>query len=90
MRKAAPLLNNAIIAIGNAPTALYEAISLYEQGNISPALIIGMPVGFVDAHESKEMLCKSSCPYITNLSRKGGTPATAAAVNALIRIAEGN
>jgi precorrin-8X/cobalt-precorrin-8 methylmutase len=88
MRKAAPLLKGGIIAIGNAPTALQEAISLCEQNAMTPDLIIGMPVGFVGALESKERLYRSACCYITNLDRKGGTPATAAVINALIKLAE--
>jgi len=87
MRKASPLLKGGIIAIGNAPTAMNEAISLCEQNAMIPDLIIGMPVGFVGALESKERLCRSACCYIANLDRKGGTPATAAVVNALIKIA---
>jgi precorrin-8X/cobalt-precorrin-8 methylmutase len=87
IRKAAPFLSGGIILIGNAPTALHEAISLYEKGIMKPDLIIGMPVGFVEALESKDRLCKTNFTYITNISRKGGTPATAAAINALIKIA---
>lgn len=87
LRKAASLLTGGIIAIGNAPTALYEVISLCKQHALKPALIVGMPVGFVEALESKELLYKSGLTYITNIDRKGGTPATAAAVNALIRLA---
>ncbi len=88
MRKAAPQVQGGIIAVGNAPTALHEAISLCEQGAVAPALIIGMPVGFVEARESKERLLNSSCVYLTNSDRKGGTPATAAAINALLQLAE--
>ncbi|MCP4717533.1 MAG: precorrin-8X methylmutase [Deltaproteobacteria bacterium] len=88
MRKAAPLLKAGIIAIGNAPTALHEAINLYESGILKPALIIGLPVGFVEARESKDRLFQSGITSITNLDRKGGTPATAAALNALLCLAE--
>jgi precorrin-8X/cobalt-precorrin-8 methylmutase len=90
LRKAAPRLDGGIIAIGNAPTALHEAIELYEQGRIKPALVIGLPVGFVEARESKERLWASGLVCITNLDRKGGTPATAAAFNALLRLARGD
>ncbi len=86
MRLAASRLDGGIIAIGNAPTALHEAISLCEQGKLSPALIIGLPVGFVEARESKERLLDSGLVCITNLDRKGGTPATAAALNALMKL----
>ena len=89
VRKAAPFMKKGIIAIGNAPTALHEAISLCERGEISPHLIIGMPVGFVEALESKERLLKSGITCITNIDRKGGTPATAAALNALINLSKG-
>lgn len=87
LRKAAPRLDGGIIAIGNAPTALHEAIALCEQGRLKPALILGLPVGFVEARESKERLWASGLVCITNLDRKGGTPATAAALNALLKIA---
>ncbi len=89
LRKAAPRLDGGIIAIGNAPTALHEAIALCEQGRLKPALILGFPVGFVEARESKERLWASGLICITNLDRKGGTPATAAAFNALLRLARG-
>lgn len=88
LRCAARRLRDGIVAIGNAPTALHEAITLFEKGVLKPALIIGMPVGFVQARESKERLSHCPVPYITNIDRKGGTTATAATLNALIRIAE--
>ena len=89
MRKAAPRLNGGIVAIGNAPTALHEAITLCEQGKAaSRRLLCGLPVGFVEARESKERLWASGLVCITNLDRKGGTPATAAALNALFKIAQ--
>ncbi|MFC1591965.1 precorrin-8X methylmutase [Thermodesulfobacteriota bacterium] len=88
VRKAARAFQQGgIIAIGNAPTALHEAIALCEQDQMAPDLIVGLPVGFVEARESKERLAKTQLAYITNLDRKGGTPAAAAALNALIRIA---
>ncbi len=88
LRKAIPFLQSGIIAIGNAPTALQEALSLSKKKIIKPDLIIGLPVGFVGALESKEHLFGSGLSCITNLGRKGGTPATAAALNALSRCAE--
>ncbi|MCX8044728.1 MAG: precorrin-8X methylmutase, partial [Desulfobacterota bacterium] len=88
LRLAARQLHGGIVAIGNAPTALHEAITLFEKGVLKPALIVGMPVGFVQARESKERLSRCPLPYITNIDRKGGTPATAAALNALILLAE--
>jgi len=87
VRKAAPALTHGIIAVGNAPTALTEAIKLCTEGMITPDLIIGMPVGFVGAAESKQQLFSSNLVYITMLGRKGGTPATVAAINALMKIA---
>jgi precorrin-8X/cobalt-precorrin-8 methylmutase len=86
MRKAAPRLDGGIIAIGNAPTALHEALTLCAQGKLKPALILGLPVGFVEARESKERLWASGLVCITNIDRKGGTPATAAALNALLKL----
>ncbi len=86
LRKAAPKLAGAIVAIGNAPTALHEAITLCGRGVLDPALIIGLPVGFVEARESKERLWSSGLVCITNQDRKGGTPATAAALNAIFKI----
>ena len=77
-----------IIAIGNAPTALLQAIR--SVAGIDPAtapLIIGVPVGFVNAAESKQMLAEQSYPFIVALGRKGGTPVAVAAVNALLRLA---
>jgi len=89
VRSAAAALKGGIIAIGNAPTALFEAITLSREGIMAPSLIIGMPVGFVGAAESKEALLESGSVSITMLGRKGGTPATAAAINALMQLAGG-
>lgn len=72
-----------IFVIGNAPTALLELIRLVKEGTARPSLIIGLPVGFVSAQESKDELAKQSVPFITNRGRKGGTPAAVAAMNAL-------
>ncbi|MCL2157560.1 MAG: cobalt-precorrin-8 methylmutase [Methanobrevibacter sp.] len=74
-----------IIAIGNAPTALYKAIELYEAGEISIASIVGVPVGFVGAADSKEKLQNTSIPNITTNGPKGGTPVAVAIVNSLIQ-----
>jgi precorrin-8X/cobalt-precorrin-8 methylmutase len=85
--------NIGIIAIGNAPTALFKVIELLNNYHTlhqeSQVLVIGMPVGFVNALESKSRLAEQSFPYITNISRKGGTPAAAAIVNALLKMADG-
>lgn len=80
-------LSGSIVAIGNAPTALLALLEVLEQGAEPPALIIGMPVGFVNAAQSKELLHRSRWPHFTLLGRKGGSPLAAAAVNALAVIA---
>jgi precorrin-8X/cobalt-precorrin-8 methylmutase len=84
MRYSLPAISDGIVAIGNAPTALYEIISMIREDLIMPALIIGIPVGFVSAVESKAELVNTKCEYITNLGRKGGTPAVSSIVNALM------
>ena len=76
-----------IVAVGNAPTALLKAMALIDQGLLAPDLVIGVPVGFVNAAESKQLLAEQSYPFITALGRKGGTPVAVAAVNALLRLA---
>ncbi len=81
--------NVGIIAIGNAPTALLKVIELF---NASPAvgrtlpLVVGVPVGFVKAVESKALLAEQQFPFVTALGRKGGTPAAVAIVNALLKM----
>jgi len=77
-----------IFIIGNAPTALLELIRLINDGAAKPSLVIGLPVGFVSAAESKEELARLDIPFITNAGRKGGTPAAVAAFNALAILAE--
>ena len=79
-------VNDGILVIGNAPTALLEVISMIEEKSIKPALVIGVPVGFVSAAESKEKLSTLDIPFITNLGRKGGSPCAAAIVNALFKL----
>lgn len=88
MRKAASMMDGAIVSIGNAPTALFELCSLVKAGKAKPALIIGIPVGFVGAADSKKELTRSGIPYITNSGTKGGSSVAAACVNALLKIAE--
>lgn len=87
-RKAAKLMDGAIVAIGNAPTALFELCDLVKKDKVKPALIVGVPVGFVGAVESKKVLRSLKVPYISNKSRKGGSSIAAACVNALLKIAE--
>ena len=85
MRRAAKDMDGGIIAIGNAPTALYEVINMAREGIIKPALVIGMPVGFVSAVESKEELVKmNDLPFITNVGRKGGSSAVSSIMNAIM------
>lgn len=84
MRHAAREMDGGIVVIGNAPTALYEVISMVKEGAAKPALVVGIPVGFVSAPESKEELAKTDIPYITNVGRKGGSPAASSIVNALL------
>jgi precorrin-8X/cobalt-precorrin-8 methylmutase len=79
--------NIGIVAVGNAPTALLKTMELIDRGGFAPDLVIGVPVGFVNAAESKEILAAKDYPYITALGRKGGTPVAVAAVNALLRLA---
>lgn len=81
------LIDGGLVVIGNAPTALFEAIKLIDEG-VRPALIVGVPVGFVSTVESKAALAEvTAVPWITTLGRKGGTPVAVAVVNALLRLA---
>ena len=73
-----------IFAIGNAPTALLELDRLIKEGKVNPSLIIGVPVGFVNVCESKEIIMESGVPYIVAKGRKGGSNVAAAICNALI------
>jgi precorrin-8X/cobalt-precorrin-8 methylmutase len=76
-------LSGSVVAIGNAPTALFRLLELIAAGAPRPAAIIGMPVGFIGAAESKEALIESGLPAIIVRGRKGGSAMAAAAVNAL-------
>ena len=78
-------LNGAIVAVGNAPTALFEVLRLVREENISPAVIIGVPVGYVGAADSKqELAAQDKIPYITVAGTKGGSSIAVAAVNAIL------
>ena len=79
--------NIGIIAVGNAPTALFKAIEILKTMEPPRPLLVGVPVGFVKALESKALLNVQQFPFITNLSRKGGTPVAVAIVNALLKMA---
>jgi precorrin-8X/cobalt-precorrin-8 methylmutase len=82
------LLAGSIIAIGNAPTALYEVIRLIREDSVLPALVLGVPVGFVGTAESKAALMElTSVPWIVTQGFKGGSTIAVAAVNALLRLA---
>ena len=84
MRYAGNQMNAGIVVVGNAPTALFETIRMINEGATKPALVIGMPVGFVSAPESKEELSKTEIPFITNIGRKGGSAAATSIMNALM------
>ena len=84
MEHAAKLDGPLIFAIGNAPTALIRLHELIREGAVSPALVIGVPVGFVNVVESKELFLGGDTPYIIARGRKGGSNVAAAIVNALL------
>ena len=86
MRIAKEDMNGGIVVVGNAPTALLEVMVMIREGITKPALVIGIPVGFVSAVESKEELAKMDIPFITNLGRKGGSPCASAIINALYKL----
>lgn len=87
MRSFGSELNGAVIAIGNAPTALFEVLRMVREEGLRPAAIIGIPVGFVGAADSKaELAANEEIPYITVEGTKGGSPVAAAAVNAIMYI----
>ncbi len=85
IKKAVKLYYNGIYVIGDAPTALLSLIEEIENNNCEPSLIIGVPVGFVNAVESKYKLLSIKFPFITNIIRKGGTPTAVAIINGLIK-----
>jgi len=87
MRVASSNIDGGVVVIGNAPTALLEIIGMVKEGTVKPALIIGIPVGFISAPESKEELSKiTQVPFITNIGRKGGSSSASAIVNALYKL----
>lgn len=89
MRAFGERLDGSILAIGNAPTALREVLAIAAEGVARPALVIGVPVGFVDAAESKDALMASDLSFISIEGTRGGSPLAAASVNALLRVLEG-
>lgn len=91
MRKAhrLGLLEGAIVGIGNAPTALIELVRLIREDGVRPALVVGMPVGFVSAAESKDLMAElADVPWIVIRGRKGGSTLVVAAIHALLGLAE--
>lgn len=88
VRALAPVLDGAIAVIGNAPTALLSLLDLIDSERARPALVIGMPVGFVAAAESKQSLLERDLPSITISGTRGGSPLATATANALLRLAE--
>jgi precorrin-8X/cobalt-precorrin-8 methylmutase len=90
MEKMSSSMGGSIVAIGNAPTALFKILELAEKESRKPALIIGVPVGLVGARESKEMLLKQAIPYITVRGEKGGSPLAVSIINGLAILARGN
>ncbi|MGN0513240.1 MAG: precorrin-8X methylmutase [Lachnospiraceae bacterium] len=89
MERALNIKGPVIFAIGNAPTALIRVCELIDEGLIKPALVIGVPVGFVNVVEAKELMMASDAEYIVARGRKGGSNVAAAICNALIYMAAG-
>lgn len=90
MDKAAAMGKPLIFAIGNAPTALVRLYELIQEGKIDPALIIGVPVGFVNVVQSKELIMETDVPYIVARGRKGGSNIAACICNALLYMIDDN
>jgi precorrin-8X/cobalt-precorrin-8 methylmutase len=91
MRKARDLgqLEGAIVGVGNAPTALIEIVRMIREEGVRPALVIGMPVGFVSAAESKELLSEvTEVPWVICRGRKGGSTLVVSAIHAMLSLAE--
>ncbi len=86
-RAAARHTRGAVFVVGCAPTALAEVVGLVQGGHLRPALVVGLPVGFVGAAEAKAAARASGLPTITNVGEKGGSAAAAGALNAIVRLA---
>ena len=84
MKKAAAMGEPFLYAIGNAPTALVTLYDLMQEGQVKPELVIGVPVGFVNVVQSKELIMSSDVPYIVARGRKGGSNIAACIVNELL------
>ncbi|MDQ1268962.1 MAG: Precorrin isomerase [Thermodesulfobacteriota bacterium] len=87
VEKAAQIMENGIYVVGNAPTALLHLLDMINNKAANPALVVGLPVGFVNAAESKAALVETKIPYISNVGRKGGSNVAASVINALALIA---
>ena len=87
IRELTPQLSGAIAVVGNAPTALLALLDMVDSGEVTPALVIGMPVGFIACAESKAELKNVDVPYISIWEKRGGSSAAAATVNALLGLA---
>ncbi|ACV24582.1 cobalt-precorrin-8 methylmutase [Methanocaldococcus fervens] len=88
MRLAKDYIDGGVVVIGNSPTALFEVIRLIKEECIKPKLVVGVPVGFVQASESKEALRKVEIPSISTIGPKGGTPVAVAIINGIIAYAK--
>jgi precorrin-8X/cobalt-precorrin-8 methylmutase len=89
MRSFGQSMTGSVIAIGNAPTALFEVLRMIREEKLKPAVIIGVPVGFVGAAESKDLLVQDApVPFITVTGNKGGSPIAAATFNAVLYMLE--
>ena len=86
MRVAEKEIDGGVVVVGNAPTALLEVMEMVREGLVKPALVVGLPVGFVSALESKDELSKTDFPFITNIGPKGGSPCASAIINALYKL----
>jgi precorrin-8X/cobalt-precorrin-8 methylmutase len=82
-------LDGAIVLVGNAPTAVFELADQIKAGKVKPALIVAVPVGFVGAAESKEVVETLPIPYVVTRGRRGGSTIAVAIFNALLTLAEG-
>ncbi len=87
VEEAAQMMENGIYVVGNAPTALLCLLEMIKRNAAGPALVVGLPVGFVNAAESKAALMETNIPYISNVGRKGGSNVAASVINALAKIA---
>jgi len=84
---AGPMMESGIYVVGNAPTALLHLLDMIKGNAANPALVVGLPVGFVNAAESKAALMETNIPYISNVGRKGGSNVAASVINALALMA---